>query len=132
MPNHTLYLNLTPTPDPNPNWNPKLNPNHNPNPNPNGNPDPDSYLTLHLTHHVRCPRQASDLVAERDAAATALEAQLAAANERGDAAEDALEEARLEVAELKRVSDVQVSNLDRTKNLSRESRKHAKVSAQVD
>ena len=47
-------------------------------------------------------------MAERDAAATALEAQLAAANERADAAEDALEEARLEVAELKRVSDVQV------------------------
>ena len=47
-------------------------------------------------------------MAERDAAAAALETQLAAANERADAAEDALEEARLEVAELKRVSDVQV------------------------
>ncbi len=57
------------------------------------------------------PPQASDLVAERDAAATALEAQLAAANERADAAEDALEETRLEVAELKRVNDVQVTHL---------------------
>jgi hypothetical protein len=52
--------------------------------------------------------QANDLVAERGAAVVALETQLAAAVERADAAEDGLEEARLDIAELKRVNDVQV------------------------
>ena len=63
----------------------------------------------HSFRNTICVRQANDLVAERGAAVAALETQLAAAVERADAAEDGLEEARLDIAELKRVNDVQVT-----------------------